>query len=102
MQESDALKRIELAQAMQMVVVYLYLYPLICLDCLLVSDSDPFFSIDLHRLNTRAIAERFGKSKFAPAGPFIVPKPSETKHHAAEFQIVMQVWNICFLTLRLI
>ena len=35
---------------MQMVVVYF----------LLVSDSDPFFSIDLHRLNTRAIAERFG------------------------------------------
>ena len=42
---------------MQMVVVYFYLYPI---DCLLVSDSDPFFSIDLHRLNTRAIAERFG------------------------------------------
>ena len=34
-------------------------------------------------------------------GPFIVPKPSETKHHA-EFQIVMQFWNIYFLTLRLI
>ena len=34
-------------------------------------------------------------------GPFIVPKPSETKHHA-EFQIVMQFLNIYFLTLRLI
>ena len=34
-------------------------------------------------------------------GPFIVPKASETKHHA-EFQIVMQFWNIYFLTLRLI
>ena len=34
-------------------------------------------------------------------GPSIVPKSSETKHHA-EFQIVMQVWNIYFLTLRLI
>ena len=34
-------------------------------------------------------------------GPFIVPKSSETKHHA-EFQIVMQFWYIYFLTLRLI
>ena len=33
--------------------------------------------------------------------PFIVPKSSETKHHA-EFQIVVQFWNINFLTLRLI
>ena len=33
--------------------------------------------------------------------PFIVPKSSETKHHA-EFQIVVQFWNIYFLTLRLI
>ena len=32
--------------------------------------------------------------------PFIVPKSEETKH--AEFQIVVQFWNICFLTLRLI
>ena len=34
-------------------------------------------------------------------GPFIVPKASETKHHA-EFQIVMQFRNTNFLTLRLI
>ena len=33
-------------------------------------------------------------------GPFIVSISSETKHHA-EFQIVMQFWNIYFLTLRL-
>ena len=32
-------------------------------------------------------------------GPFIVPKSSDTKHYA-EFQIVMQFWNIYFLTLR--
>ena len=31
---------------------------------------------------------------------FIAPKSSETKHHA-EFQIVVQFWNIYFLTLRL-
>ena len=33
--------------------------------------------------------------------PFIVPKSSETKHHA-EFQLAVQFWNIYFLTLRLI
>ena len=31
-------------------------------------------------------------------GPFIVPKSFKTKHHA-EFQIVMQFWNIYFFNI---
>ena len=37
---------------------------------------------------------------YLPTAYFIVPKSSERKHHA-EFQLVVQVWNIYFLTLRL-
>ena len=47
-----------------------------------------------------SFCERMHSSPLRP-GPFIVPRSSETKHHA-EFQIVMQFWNIYFFTLRLI
>ena len=48
-----------------MVVVYFYLYPRLPTS---FRFKDPFFSIDLHRLNTRAIAERFGNHILAPGG----------------------------------
>ena len=60
------------------------LYSLICLDCLLVSDSDPFFSIDLHRLNTRAIAERFGNIILATGGGGGGTVPLEAVPHPCE------------------
>ena len=54
----------------------------------------------LGHVSCRSFCERMHACPLRP-GPFIVPKSSETEHHA-EFQIVMQFWNIYFLTLRLI
>ena len=45
-----------------MVVVYFYLYLRLPTSFRFI---DPFFSIDLHTLNTRAIAERFGNKNLA-------------------------------------
>ena len=45
-----------------------------------------------------SLCERMHSYPLCP-GSFIVPKSSETKHHA-EFQKVMQFWNIYFLTLH--